>query len=60
MAWPLYTYSSPAVFRRPVAPIDETRPVSNAYSAAAVFRSPDVEPGKFTSLKMAAAGSKFV
>ena len=41
-------------------PIDETRPVSSAYSARALFRSPVDEPGKFAAVNIDSAGSKVV
>src|SRR6188474_2012331 len=50
-------YSVPASFRRPVAPMDVTRPVSRAYRARALFRSPLDEPGKFAAENMPASSA---
>src|SRR5688572_13223542 len=50
-------YSVPASLRRPVTPIDVTRPVRSAYSARAFVRSPVDDPGKLAAVNMPSAGS---
>src|SRR6185436_16457 len=64
MLWPLYWYSVPASLRANVPGSEDTRPVSNAYSARAFVRSAVDEPGKligpFVALNIDSAGSNVV
>src|SRR5688572_5648322 len=50
-------YSVPSSFKRPVPGRDETRPVSSAYKARALFRSVPDAPGKFVWVNIPRAGS---